>query len=150
MPKTYDTADVYDASDSEEYSHTTPEDAIADVVRSHYDDGDESIEEVIGNLCPLTVAGLERDTINPTWTRRVAERLTSNVADEWCDEYGNPDGMDGSDLVTIEHDIKAALDAFVRDTPVWACSACGKRTYSFEEVIAMMKEYAPEWFDDAN
>lgn len=145
---TYDSADYYSCIDSEEYSHESPEEALEYFLDGQLDPGCDT-EAVIRACGPVKVTGFKREAVEPDWTSRLSERLVDQVNEAWSDEYGNPDGPG------LPHDAEAflatrfkeALDLIIAEQTVWACDECGARTYSVEEIIELMKEHRPDWFE---
>ena len=74
--------------------------------------------------------------------------LAERVNDQWCEEYGDPDGDHEIDEAALAAELLPALTAAVARTTVWSCSQVAERTYSAEEVLAMMREDHPSWFKE--
>jgi len=147
-PDPYDSAELYDCSDSEEYEHEDPAACIAE-----YLDGlaerDEDVDAQIVRLCPITVTAYVRATADPRWTKRTAERLAEMVDESWCGEYGTHDGLDGVAKENLERALAEALSEWAAEQTPWSCVQVGTRTYSAEQVVAMMRVERPEWWPEA-
>jgi hypothetical protein len=149
----FDTATYYDCVDSEEYSHETPEDAVEaylDGFMTPNCDAEKTIRETLAGVGSehLTVKAYNRSEVPPKWVDAVACQLVACANDAWREEYGDPDG-DGFDAQATKYlgeEFARALQWVIAQEQVWACSKCGERRYTVEEVLALMRTHNPGWF----
>ena len=146
-PDNYYSAVYFDCTGSEEYTHETVEECLADYLDGWIEPG-RAVEAIIREHTPIEVTGYVRDEVPPTWCHAKALCLAEQAGEWWADEYGDPNGscFDAKAEEHLAEEIEKALAWVVAQHAVWSCSACGKRTYSAETVIAMMRERCPEWF----
>lgn len=146
--KVFDNAAFYDCEDRnpENLVHDTPEDAIADFLewRNGFD-GEQGMIETIRGLESLTVEAYQPRPLDEKWIDNAAESLAERLQDDWAEDFGDPDG---------DHQIEPDVDALrevvrkaVEGVHVWQCEVVASRTYTVEEVEAMMRAHAPEWFE---
>jgi len=148
MTETYETADYYDCCDDEEYTHQTPEEAIEGYLDGFLHPKEEPTGTIV-KLCPITVTAYAREAVMPDWITRLAEDLVERADEEWICEYGNPDseGLDPEAKEYLKEEFKRALNVVIAQCTVWSCFKCGSKEYTEEEVLKMMKEHNPHWFD---
>jgi hypothetical protein len=136
--------------DPDELQHEDVESVIEEMVDAS-SERDSAILDVIRGICPVTVDAYSPAVDAAGWVKRTTEVLVDRVGDEWS-EYGDPNvggyagGIDAGS--SLENRIKEALEDFIEEAHVWSCHKVGERVYSYDEVVAMMREYSPEWFDD--
>lgn len=72
--------------------------------------------------------------------------FSERIDDEYADPDGNPCLSDG-----VDAELRAALLPVLRTAvtraTIWACEEVGRRSYSAEEVAAMMRDENPDWFE---
>lgn len=146
----YDHADYYECSGrTEQLSWESPELAIERFLDDDMQPGCD-VEAVIRRNSPLTCTAYARKEVPRNMASSWARALVDQLNDYWTDqEFGDPDGepdvLGGTELVeALTPIIQAAIDR----TTVWACDAVGERTYEAEELIAMMREESPHWFEE--
>jgi hypothetical protein len=147
----FDSAIYYDCNDKEELSCTTPEDAIEEYIDGWVEVGDD-LESVIRIYSPITVEAYRFQKISYEDIRNETEFAIGRLVESLHDEYGCPDDNDGMSSEVIKGlvdavlpTIKKAIDEHFR---VWACETAGSRIYTADEVIALMREHRPDWFED--
>jgi len=150
----FDNADFYDCQDSEDLTCTTPEEALEEYIDGWTEVGD-SLEAVIRKYSPIIVVGYRRKTISDGEMRREIRWSVDEFVQRLTNEYGDPDGGPDSSISTEA--IEVLIDTIfptIRETIdehflVWACESVGKREYNADEVIALMREHRPDWFEEA-
>lgn len=146
---TYENATYYDCFDSEDYTHETPDEAIEYLLDAEMTPNCDA-EKVIRDQGSIEVKAYNRDKVTPGWIDRLACRLAELAEEEWSDEYGSPDG-DGFKEGAIGHLVERFSDTLTEVIPqqqVWRCSECDSYTYSVEEVLALMRDHRPDWFEE--
>ena len=151
MPETnYDNADFYDCRDSEEYTHESPEEALEELIDIYLSPKCD-VEAEIRKLGPIKVSGYTRVTLAETWAVGMSESLAEQVAENFSEEHGDPngddDGLSKEVLAKAAQDFEPVVRELIAHATVWFCDDCGERTYSVEEILAMMREHRPGWFE---
>lgn len=141
----------WDCQEPERLSHESVEEAL-----EYYFDSipDGPILDVIAQHSPVAVKGYARDAVHPAEASSAAERALERFEEDIADEYGDPDGR-VTDLLDAEHRktllaaLTAAFEAALSHVNVWRCSVVERRVLSAAEVEAILRERAPEWFEEA-
>jgi hypothetical protein len=136
--------------DAEELSQETPAEAIVDWM-DRMADG-QPIAEQIARMFPLTVYAHARDKVTEAWMHAQADSLAEDFEEQFGQEYGDPDGdtnITKDSRAALAMAFNVAIAQLVKVTPVWRCSQVAERTYSAEEVEAILREHVPEWFEAA-
>lgn len=142
----YDTAEFYDCRDSERYEHESPLAAIEEYLDCFASPGCDMVA-VIRERSPITVTAYERETVTDDWIWSTARNLAEFLVDGWEEDYGDPDGSGEFDEKDVAMGLEPAIREIIAGATVWRCEKCGERTYSAEEVEAMMREARPDWFE---
>lgn len=150
-PKGYDAAEFYTCRAPDLLSLTSPEEAIEEKLDGWIDDGDT--EAAIRKYCaehPVTVTGYSPRAIPDSVVKKLAEDTLERIDEYLGEDFGDPDGG-GMFSKTAAEECMAVLLPAVRAAcdraKVWACEEVGTRTYSPDEVVTMMREHCPEWFE---
>lgn len=145
----YENADYYDCLASENFSQESPEEALGAYLDAWIVRGNHDVHALIRECESITVVGYRRDTVTEEWVRSVALHFCDELIDAWEEDYGDPEN--GAEFK--RQDLAAKLGSVIRGAitgvQVWRCSPCGERTYSAEEVEAMMRKCCPHWFKEA-
>lgn len=147
------TETYYDCCDAEQLEHESPEDALME----RFDDwcaGDMShLRAAFAALCPIEVVEYRREVVADDWIIREATWLAERLSERFSEDYGDPDGYHDGFAEAVIVDAASKLVPWVKETvahgTVWHCKRVGSRTYSAEEVEAMLRPYCPEWFEEA-
>lgn len=147
MSTAFQTATYFDCSDdTERLSHETIEEAISALI-----DGQPGTPlEAVAAVCPLKVHAFIRTSASG-WARLKARQIIDEIAEDWDEEFGDPDG--DSDGITVESakvgeaELEATIEKMLVGTSVFQCEPCGSRVYTAAEVEAMMRGHEPGWFE---
>ena len=142
--------DFYDCSpDAETLTHEDPEEAL-----EYWIDSLSSLNcdtsAVIRENCPVTVYASVRGTVSPKFLESVVLRTMDLVNESFVEEYGDPDDSH-SDLESspeIVAKLRTALGEYLATGYVWRCDPAGEVTLNAEQVEAILREYAPERWDE--
>ena len=137
--------DPYDTADSENLTHDTPVGAIEEFLDDFMSPGCD-VAAIIAEHSPIEVTGSAREVVTPGNISGLADSLVADVDTWWTDNFGDPDG-DGLNDQQLERDIASAIEAAVKRATVWRCGSVGTREYSEDDVVAMMREQNPGWFE---
>jgi hypothetical protein len=142
----------FDCREAEEYTHSSPEEALEEYFDLHYDK-DVPIIDLIAKHAPITMTGYDREPVSEAWMQGTAESLHESLEEIFGDEFGDPDGQwlqqrerDGAGE-KIRRALIDAVRVAVASWDVWRCVAVGKKEYSAEEIEAVLREQCPEWFE---
>jgi hypothetical protein len=138
--QSYDSSTYYDCCDSEVLHCATPEEAIEEwlELRDAPEEG-KPLCDWIREHAPVEVTTYKRDAVSDAWYRNQAGGLADDAETIWWRQYGNPDIDVDSFREELAKEFEAALRRVVGPVKVWLHSPCGKREYSADEVIAMMR-----------
>jgi hypothetical protein len=149
----FDWATYYDCRDSEELTHSEPEEAIEEIVDMAYEKG-VPIEETLADLGPVTVTAYNRRKASNEWIENQAEYMAGDLVERFEEEHGDPggchDAWTAKELKTIEEKLCAVIKEAVADAAVWQCEKVAEREYSEAEVTAIAKDLWPDEFKDGN
>jgi len=151
MPDPYETATYYDAEDAEAYVHETPESAIEAYLDMYMTPGCDAAK-VIAECGQITVLAHRRRDVTDGWVRNQARALTESLIEAWGEEFGNTDGstfdeFTDAQVTKAEEDLVPWIRETIGHAVVWQCEKVAERTYSADEVLAMMRVSRPEWFE---
>jgi len=140
---TYFTCD----DDCEQLSCDTVEDAIEEHLDGWQCCGADTVA-LIRERGPVEVFGHSQKIIDEfdmnSWTLRLGEQLG-----EWVDdEFGDPEGDHNLDTEEFERELLPLVRKCIAKHTVWQCESAGSRIYTVDEVMAMMKQHRPEWFEE--
>ena len=146
----FDSAEYYDCQESEVLSIESPEEAIEQQIDGWLSPTCD-VEEEIRRLCPITVLAFSRRQVPASFAVSLAGQCFDRIAELFSEEYGDPDGgNDGFDKATTVA-ICAELLPVVRNAlaraTVWPCEKVAERSYDAEQVLSLMREHCPEWFE---
>jgi len=143
----FDAAELYEIGDGEELSWTTPEEAIEQWLDGWLSPGCDA-EKIITEHTPLTVTAYVRMKVDERFVQRRAEFMMEDFAEAFCEDYMNPN--EHTELVG-EKEATVQLIALLRDLiakqNIWACDPVAKKEYSTDEILKMMREENPDWFE---
>jgi hypothetical protein len=149
-PNPFDTADYYDARESERLQYEAPWDAIEEYLETWMERGCD-VEAVIRERGEITVRALDRMTLTPEWIAALAARLLDHAHDGFTEEFGDPDGGDDglSDKIHGRYApmMIDLLTKFYQHADVWPCVQVAERTYDTDEILAMARAERPDWFE---
>lgn len=147
----YESARYYDCRDAECYTHESPEEAIAELLDDNYEKG-KSILDTIAECSPITVEGYVHETLDPLFGSNAIDRMLEEIDESWHEDYGDPDGdhppWNAKKQLEVRTKLEMVLDECLEEAHIWQCKSAGKREYTEEGVLALMKEHNPEWFDE--
>lgn len=154
----FNNAAIYDCDESaEQLSYGSAEEAIVAWVDAMVDpdtylaEGQQAdLLEAVRKVGPLTVHAFVRETPEASWWRNRVHGAMEDVIERFDDDYGNPDGDDGSNKILGDQDMNhliALTQAVVlRHRRVWNCKKVASRVYGAEQVLTIVREHAPHWF----
>ena len=141
-------ATFYDTLDNDTLDHETLSECIEDHLDFYAEIG-ESLAATIKRVCPITVKAFNRMEVDEAWITRLAGCLMERVAEDFSEEYGDPNGETKFTDAEIARQIEKLMP-WLRETlslaTVWGCEEVARRIYSAEEVEAIMREWCPEEF----
>lgn len=148
-------AAYWDCDESaEQLSHDHP----AGALESHLDGwvmhhDSRGMEAQLREIGPIQIWPWHRKTIAEGEAKGLAERAMDHI-DEMLDEDEDccdPDGDHDifSKAIMAKHlpAFVAATRALIADADVWACEQGAAITLTPDDVIALMREHCPEWFE---
>ncbi len=149
-PNKYDNAKFYDCRDAEHLSHESPAEAIEAEVDANGEPGCD-VAAVISNMGDITVTAYEPEAVTSIWIHHQCDRMVEQLAENFSEDFGDIDGNGDYLSAADRAALATALEPVVREAlskaRVWRCRIVGERTYSVEEVLAMMRKHNPDWFD---
>lgn len=126
------------------YSCSTVEEALESYLEYFMSPGCNPLD-VIDDKCPVEVEAYERKAPDARWVRNEAERLWEMLQEDWDEEFGDCEtGTDWTGSEAMETFAKAILEEvgrFATTQPVWQCEEVAKRSFDYDQVVAMMREY---------
>lgn len=147
----FDNAALYDCRDgAEQLNHESVEEAIEAEVERHCS-LDCDVAKVIASMGELTVTAYVREEVTPIWIHDQCDRMVESLAEAFSEDFGDMDG-DGEDMsneacAALASAIEPIVRAALSKVHVWRCRDVGTRTYDDDEVLAMMREHRPDWFE---
>lgn len=150
MADRYDAADFYDASDDPENLRCETDIEAIEALLDSWTEPNCDMATVIAEHGACTVVAWARRQVSDAELERHADFLAEAFSERIDDEYANPDGKpclsDGVDA-ELRAALLPVLRAAVTRANIWACEEVGRRSYSAEEVDAMMRDENPDWFE---
>jgi hypothetical protein len=149
----FDNAVFYDCTDEDELSCTTPEMSIEEYIDRWVEVGSD-VESVIRIHSPITVEAYRFKKISDEDIRHNTEFAIYHLAENLHAEYGCPDdhenvGMSKDVIKDIVDAILPTIKKIVNENiRVWDCESAGAREYNSDEIITLMREHRPDWFED--
>ena len=145
----FDNAKFYDCRDPETLTYESPEEAVERFLDYWLNPGCD-VEAVIREKCtPLTVDAYNPKEISDDQREAWVLGIEAYLEEQFGEEFGDPDGAPYLDHAK---DHRLALRAWVYEViageHVWACEKVAERTYTADEVVAMMREERPDWFEE--
>jgi hypothetical protein len=141
----------WDCRDSETLRLESPEEAIEELFDDLYG-GDETLLEQIAKACPLEVKGYSREEVSPNDISRLASAGCESFVENVEEEYGDPDGnvslFKPEDEDSLRTDLQATFGRALLKATVWRCEVVERKTYSAEEVEAILRDSCPDWFEE--
>lgn len=145
-------ADYWDCSDApESLSYDDPVEALEHHLDCWLTPGCDT-EAELRSVGGVNVTAYVRAKVAPEESERITDHLFE-VIDEWLGEntiLGNPDG--GRLLPKSVRDkrraaLRAVVDAICADADVWHCEPTRAVELDSDEVIEIMREHRPDWFE---
>ncbi|HEY5553044.1 MAG TPA: hypothetical protein VIK52_14220 [Opitutaceae bacterium] len=148
-PDPFDSATYYTTDDSAE---TLSCGSVSEAIEEGLDgwaSPDCDMVELIREHAPITIYAYEREEFNEEHLESWAESALERLYEEWCDEYGGPDGDDEFEKVTRDAlpEQVALFRKIIAKVPVWRCKQVAVRVYNADEVEAMLREDSPYLFE---
>lgn len=145
---TYNNADFYTADrDAERLCHLTPGAALEEAFDC--EDFRRDVPKLIREHSPITLTAYVRDQVTEQDLLRHAAWYADHLLEQLDEDYGDPDGEPTSDEVGAS--LATAILPVIRDWvrqryTVWRCHSVGTRTYSADEIEAILRDRRPGWF----
>ena len=147
-------AKFYDCMDSERYTHKDPISALEFLFDDlHYPSAVTlRAEDVIRAHGAVTLTAYDPTPIDDAWVERIAASLAEALVEAYGEEYGDPeenpeDAFDSSRIAATEDFFRAAIRGGTHGLSPWRCETVGSVTLDHEDVITILREHVPEWFD---
>lgn len=149
MTDAFDNADYYACRDPDCLSLSSPEEALEEQLDGWVTAG-PGAEAEIRSHCPLVVMAFQPRKIPDSIIKILSEDALERIDEHLGEEFGDPDG--GSLFPkAIRAECIALLMPVIRaicdKASVWLCEEVGRRSFSADEVVALMREHCPELFD---
>lgn len=149
VPDPFDSATYYTTDDSAE---TLSCESVSEAIEQGLDawaSPDCDMVELIREHAPITIYAYEREVLNEAYVESWAESALERLYEEWCDEYGGPDGDDEFEKATRDAlpEQVALFKKIVAQVPVWRCKQVALRVYNADEGEKMLREDSPYLFE---
>lgn len=147
-PDPFELCEFYTCRDPDQLSLSTPEEAIEENLDGWLPDGDAA-KAILGHG-PITVTGYSPCTVPDGVVKTLAQTALELIDERLGEDFGDPDGGSMFSKEQTEAAVALLLPAVRKvcdNANVWACEKVATRTYSPEEVLVMMREHCPEWFE---
>jgi len=147
-------ADYWDCDEStDSLSHDDPQSALEEHLDGWLMPHDSrGIEAQIWEIGPVKIWPWHRQSIDAKEVERLTKHLLEE-ADEWLCENTILADPEGGDLLSKQTREKhqpamaATVAALCADASVWHCERGEAITLTADEVIALLREQCPEWFE---
>lgn len=145
--KNFDGATFYDCGDPEELHYESPSEAIEAHLDNAWEVGNTAMQ-TLDYVAPLEVKAFVPKKIPKGFGESAIDRMLEDFDENyWCEEFGNPiDGghepWTGDELKALKAKLYAVMDEALSHADVWQCDVVATRTYSEDEVRALV----PDWF----
>lgn len=148
-------AAYWDCDESaEQLSHDHP----AGALESHLDGwvmhhDSRGMEAQLREIGPIQIWPWHRKTIAEGAAKGLAERAMDCIDEALSEDedYGDPDGTHDlfGKAVMAKHlpAFEAAVKALLADADCWQCEAGAPIALTPDDVITLMREFCPEWFE---
>lgn len=135
----FDDADFYDAAeDTEVLEHRELGDALEDAIDCAWSPG-MTDEEVLDDVCPVTVYAFKRKTVQPGFAESVVSSwLETFDENHWGESYGRFDDYNEDiwkDEQALKKELTEVLARHLKTASVWQCEKAAERVFSKAEVI---------------
>lgn len=144
-------AAFWSACDAETLTLESPTEAIHEYLDSMYDPKAD-ILTTIARCCPLTVTGFAPVDVDERWITSLAANAVERFVEHVEEEYGHPNGdvqqVTDEKRDALEVAVRTAFLAAVKDLRPWLCKKVESRTYTAEDVEAILRADCPEWFGE--
>jgi hypothetical protein len=144
----YDGADFYDCRESEELSHTDPDDAIQDYLDDLLEPGltrEQARARLPGTL---TVTALRRRTVSESNKQYFADTALDDTLERLDDEYG------GEAITHATPRMKAAArafsDAIAAEYTPWQCERVAEREIDVQQWLAENPDFLEDLPESAS
>lgn len=145
----FDKASYYTCRDAEVLTCETAEEAIVEYFEYDAEPNCRILEDIKAG-CPIDVMAYTKQSV--TGVRAYLEDSIESMIESLDEEYGDPDGDTGADgdaMAVLVDQLTPIVQQWIKDHySVWACERVAKKTYSAEEVEAILRESNPEWFEE--
>lgn len=140
--------------DVRENAETLTHEALEEAVESYVDDNAHGVMEAwVRERFPggMKVYGHRRNLVDPDWLTGQAEWLAEAFGEHLGDEYGDPDG--NYDMLSAEQEaalaaaIARALEELRPKLEPWQCERVVTVTIPLDELLALLRECRPDWFE---
>lgn len=138
--------EFYDCRDNENLTHDSHADAVLEVVELRCDP-DRPMEAAIRAMGDVCVKAYARRKVSDAWFKRAAADLAERAEEFFGEEYGDPDGDAPCDVAAKKDDIEAVLRSALAGVTVWSCRVIGEVWLDADDMIALVRDHAPEWLD---
>lgn len=147
----FDNADYYDCSDSaEELQHASPDECVGEYLHGLIDDNGDVVAE-ISKFAPLTVEAYRRDPISPTWARGKAAYLVDQLLEEIAEDeesFRPATPITEENRQELIQGFAETIGQVMTEIENFNCSKVATRTYQADELVALMREHMPDWFEE--
>jgi hypothetical protein len=156
----FEHADYFSVGDDQEtLSHTEWSECLG----QHFDDTAEKTTHIkvqCDELAPLEICGWKRKTLHKGFAEGVIDSMIEDLltdsfhAENWWEEYGDPDGdhppLDGAktkDVDPLKDKLSAILHDFMLEhTTIWQCDVTATKEFTVDELEEFAKlNYPNEW-----
>lgn len=136
----------------ERLSHDVMEDAITEFVDGFLAPGCDTEAILRSQVAPLTVYGYSRAEVTDKKLESEGVRLVENLVenlneDEWGDPEGQHDIIDEATQERLARAFITALKAERQHIVPWSCEQTKTVVLEADELVALVRELAPSWFD---
>ena len=140
--------EYYDCRDREVKTCEDPVEAVMDLLDAGHEEG-VSLEAQVEELGDMEIVAYSHSTIDDAWFRRLTDTFIELAAESFDEEYGNCD--EDSDCTPKVKKKRAEIDAAMRrvfsDIKPWRVHEVGRVTLTADDVLALVRDHAPEWLD---
>lgn len=147
-------ADVFWTCDdgAERLSHDDLLDAVEEYIDGFLSPGCDTEAILRDQVSPLTIFGYTRCEVTDGHLEQLADDLAERLAelvgeDEWGDPDGNHEVLSDENRKAIEARFAAVLREERHRIVPWACEVTQTVEVEGDELVAMVREISPSWFD---
>lgn len=138
---------------AESLSHTELSDAVEDYVDGFLSPGCDTEAILREKVSPLSIYGYSRIEISDRDLDNLAEFLVDRLAeacdeDEWGDPNGDHHVLDKAGQAAFTARFAAVLREERKHIVPWTCAISKTVLVEGDELVAMVREFCPYWFED--